>query len=91
MASNGSLKNTELGSRLQRILSTRSRATYSHRINFDTVGYLNIDSMKWWCEENCEGLWRAETTHALYWQFENEKDAFMFTLRWSTAEGNKLK
>lgn len=73
------------------ILATRARATFSHRINFDIIAYLNVDEMKWWCEENCEGLWRSETHHALYWQFENEKDALMFMLRWGTAEGNKLK
>ena len=47
--------------------------------------------MKWWCEENCQGLWRSETIHALYWQFEQERDAMLFMLRWGSAEGNKLK
>ena len=83
-------KGLKVGS-VNEILATRSRATFSHRINFERVGYLNLDEMKWWCEENCQDIWRAETTHALYWQFANESDAMMFMLRWGTAEGNKLK
>jgi hypothetical protein len=47
--------------------------------------------MKEWCEEKCEGLWRCESFHALYFQFEQERDATMFMLRWGSAEGNKLK
>ena len=76
---------------LQAILATRSRATYSHRVNFNTVGYDNVDSMKDWCRKNCQGLWRSETQYALYWQFELERDATMFMLRWSGANGNTLK
>jgi len=73
------------------ILATRARATFSHRINFETILLTNKDKMKAWCEENCEGIWRSETYHALYFQFELERDAVMFMLRWGTAEGNKLK
>jgi hypothetical protein len=76
---------------IQEILSTRVRATFSHRINFESIGYSNLDPMRDWCSEKCHGLWRCETTHALYWQFEDEKDATMFMLRWGTAEGNKLR
>jgi hypothetical protein len=73
------------------IMATRSRAIFSHRINFQTVGYETLPEMKQWCEDNCIGLWRNEQVHAIYWQFENEKDAIMFMLRWGTSEGNKLK
>ena len=73
------------------ILATRARATFSHRINFDKVGYETLPKMKTWCDENCQGLWRNEQVHALYFQFENDRDATMFMLRWGTAEGNKLK
>ena len=76
---------------IREILATRARATFSHRINFETVGYEVVDKMKSWCEENCQGLWRSETHYALYWQFEQERDAMMFMLRWGSAEGNKLK
>jgi hypothetical protein len=76
---------------LEEILATRARATFSHRINFLSIMKDNVDKMKAWCEENCEGLWRAETHHALYFQFAEERDATMFMLRWGTAEGNKLK
>ena len=73
------------------ILATRARATFSHRINFQTVSYEKLPKMKKWCDENCQGLWRNEQIHAIYFQFENERDATMFMLKWGTAEGNKLK
>ena len=76
---------------IQEILATRARATFSYRINFQTAGYETLPKMKQWCEENCEGLWRCESFHALYFQFENDRDATMFMLRWGSAEGNILK
>jgi len=42
-------------------------------------------------ETNCEGIWRQETHYALYWQFEQERDAMLFMLRWGSAEGNSVK
>jgi hypothetical protein len=47
--------------------------------------------MRAWCDEKCSGLWRCESHHALYFQFEESQDATMFMLRWGGAEGNKLK
>lgn len=76
---------------VQEILATRARATFSHRINFDSIGYSNLPLMKNWCEENCTGLWRCQDYHALYFQFEESRDATMFMLRWGGAEGNCLK
>jgi len=76
---------------IRSILSTRSRATFPYRINFDTVGYETLPKMNKWCEEQCKGLWRAHSVHALYWQFENDHDATMFMLKWANAEGNKIK
>lgn len=76
---------------VQEILATRARATFSHRVNFDSINYDNLPKMKDWCETNCEGLWRSEQYYALYFQFEQERDAMMFMLRWGTAEGNKVK
>jgi hypothetical protein len=76
---------------LNDIIATRARATFSHRINFETISYESLPNMKQWCEENCQGLWRSHTTHALYWQFEEERDAVMFMLRWGGASGNKVK
>jgi hypothetical protein len=76
---------------VQEILSTRARATFNYRINFAKVGYNNIDPMRAWCHEKCTGLWRCESTHALYFQFEEEQDATMFMLRWGSANGNQLK
>lgn len=76
---------------IEEILATRFRATFSHRVNFNTVGYDNVEPMKEWCRKNCDGLWRSETHYALYWQFELERDATMFMLRWGGAKGNQLK
>lgn len=73
------------------ILATRARATFSHRVNFEAVGYETLPEMKAWCEEHCEGLWRCESIHALYFQFAQERDAMLFMLKWSGAKGNKLK
>jgi hypothetical protein len=76
---------------IREVLATRVRATFSHRINFDKIGYSNLESMRHWCHKNCTGLWRYESTHALYFQFEESRDATLFMLRWGGAEGNKLK
>ena len=76
---------------LEEVLATRAKAVFLHRVNFQTVGYDNIEPMKYWCRDNCQGLWRCETHHALYWQFELDRDAMIFMLRWGTAEGNKIK
>lgn len=76
---------------IQQILSTRARATFPYRINFDNIRLGNVKLMNDWCEEKCEGLWRSETYHALYFQFAEEKDATMFMLRWGNADGNKLR
>ncbi len=76
---------------LARILATRVRAEFSHRINFESINYNNFPKMEEWCEKNCQGLWRGHHIHALYFQFELEKDATMFMLRWAMADGNKLR
>jgi hypothetical protein len=76
---------------INEILATRARATFSHRVNFDHVGYQMLPKMKQWCEDNCNDIWRAEHVHALYFQFADDRDATMFMLRWGTAEGNKVK
>ena len=76
---------------LNEILATRAKAKFAHRVNFDYIAYNNLDTMSKWCEDNCEGLWHVHHTHAIYWQFEEEKDAIMFMLRWGGSQGNKLK
>ena len=81
---------TKIGT-LDDILRSRSRAIFAYRVNFDSIGYENLEPMKEWCEQNCKSIWRAQHTHALYFQFENDYDATMFMLRWGGAPGNKLK
>lgn len=76
---------------LNEILATRARATFAYRINFDSVGYSTLPKMIDWCDKNCEDIWHCERTHALYFQFDNERDATMFMLKWGGADGNKLK
>lgn len=76
---------------LRSVLASRARNIYAYRINFDSIGYDNLDKMRAWCETNCEGLWDSHSRYALYFRFEQERDATMFMLRWGTANGNKLK
>lgn len=76
---------------LGELLATRARAVFPYRVNFQSVLLGSIEKMEEWCNQNCKGLWRCHHTHAIYFQFEDEKDATMFMLRWSTAEGNVLK
>jgi hypothetical protein len=72
------------------ILATRSRAVFSHRINFSRITYDNLNLMREWCHDNCQGIWRCESNHAIYFQFELDTDATMFMLRWGGAKGNEL-
>ena len=76
---------------LGELLATRVRTVFPYRINFNKVDYSNLESMRHWCHKNCKSIWRCESHHALYFQFEDDYDATMFMLRWGTAEGNELK
>ncbi len=76
---------------LGEVLATRMRATFPYRINFDKIDYSNLAPMKEWCRTKCNGEWRGEFVHALYFQFVEEQDATMFMLRWGHAGGNVLK
>ena len=75
---------------IEEILSTRYRVEYKYRINFEKVGHGNKDLMNEWCENKCQGRWRSETQFALYWQFEEENDAFLFKLKWGASDENRL-
>jgi hypothetical protein len=76
---------------LGQLLAPRARATFPYRINFDKINYTTLPLMKQWCEDNCKSLWRCESYHALYFQFEDDYDATMFMLKWSGAAGNEIK
>lgn len=69
---------------LNNILSTRVKMEFPYRIDFSPYNfpYDKHDDMIKWCENNCNGIWRYETTHALYFQFDNDRDATMFMLKW---------
>ena len=82
--------NTNIGS-ISEILATRTKMNYRYRINFSSIALENVEQMKQWCHENCKESWHSHTTFALYWQFDSEKDATMFMLRWGTARGNQLR
>ena len=75
----------------EEILATRARAFYRYRVNFTSVSLDNVKKMNRWCDENCQGMWHSESYFALYWQFEEEKDATMFMLKWANFEGNVVK
>jgi hypothetical protein len=74
------MSNPKVGS-LREILSTRTRAVFPYRVNFDRITLAQIEEMAVWCINNCEGLWREEHYHALYFQFDNDHDAVMFMLK----------
>lgn len=76
---------------LEKIMSTRVRIQWPYRINFERVGNSNWEKMEKWCEENCRGRWRSHTSHLLYFQFTDERDVFLFKLRWAAADGNELR
>lgn len=77
-------------SSLENILATRVKNTFPYRVNFRTLVLENRSKMDQWCTENCEKMWSSHYTYAAYWQFEYEKDATMFTLRWGTYNGNEI-
>jgi hypothetical protein len=77
--------------KLLELLNTRVRQRWNYRINFDRITHGNENLMNQWCEKNCEGSWNSETKFSLYWQFDSERDAMMFKLRWGTANGNQLR
>ena len=71
-------------STLDDILATRVKMAWPYRIDFhpDSGVHTQWEPMKQWCEINCKGRWNVEGTHALYFQFDNDRDATMFMLKW---------
>lgn len=77
------LAGTRVGT-LTEILATRVKMEFQHRVDFTPYNYpydKHLEIIEW-CKKNCQGVWRAETTLALYFQFDNDRDATMFMLRW---------
>ena len=74
-------------STLSELLATRARAVFPYRVNFNNITRNQIEEMASWCINNCQGLWREEHYHALYFQFENDYDAMMFMLKFG-GRGN---
>ena len=72
---------------LNELLATRARAVFPYRVNFNNITHNQIEEMAVWCINNCQGLWREEHYHALYFQFENDSDAMMFMLKFG-GRGN---
>ena len=69
---------------LREVLATRTRQTFPYRINFNQISIAELDEMKNWCEEKCKGVWRCESYHALYFQFEDDYDAMLFNLKFGS-------
>ena len=80
----------EIATNLNEILASRAKTKFAHRINFEEISFDNSKEMKVWCDENCTGIWKIHTAHALYFQFENDQDAMMFMLRWGGIQGNTI-
>ena len=77
---------TRLGT-INKVLSTRARAVFPYRVNFNQITVTQVEEMAVWCINNCRGLWREEHYHALYFQFEDDYDAMMFMLKFG-GRGN---
>jgi hypothetical protein len=73
---------TSIGT-LNDILATRVKMQFRHRVDFSKFGYEDFHKARQWCEENCCGVWHVESVHALYFQFDDDRDATMFMLKWS--------
>ena len=80
------LAKTRVGT-INEVLSTRARAVFPYRVNFDQIQLSQITEMADWCINNCKELWREEHYHALYFQFTDERDAVMFMLKFG-GRGN---
>lgn len=76
------LAGTSVGT-LNEILATRVKMEFQHRVDFAKYPYEEFHRAKQWCKDNCKGIWNIESTHALYFQFDNDTDAMMFMLKWS--------
>jgi hypothetical protein len=72
---------------LNELLATRARAVFPYRVNFNNIPVAQVEEMAVWCINNCQGLWREEHYHALYFQFENDYDAMTFMLKFG-GRGN---
>ena len=72
---------------IDQVLSTRARAVFPYRVNFNQITHAQIEEMAVWCINNCKELWREEHYHALYFQFTDERDAMMFMLKFG-GRGN---
>ena len=68
---------------LNEVLATRVKIEFRYRFDFAEFPYEAFHEAKRWCERNCQGIWHIESTHALYFQFDNDRDATMFMLKWS--------
>lgn len=68
---------------LEQLMSTRARSEYRYQI---TIGgpkdIRHIADMDLWCSKNCKGKWKVNSVFLCYYQFEEEQDAVMFTLKW---------
>lgn len=52
-----------------------------YKVEYDRNGSTWYDRQRW-CDKNCKARWLPSSIHS-YIEFESEKDAAMFALRWS--------
>lgn len=64
-------------------MSTRARSVYRHQVTMGSyIDIGKVAEMDVWCSKNCQGKWHVNTAFVCYYQFEEEQDAIMFTLKW---------
>jgi len=80
---------TKVPTDINAILATRVKTKFAYRIDFDSVG--DSVGMEEWCKEHCSDIWRAHFQYATYFQFANDTDALMFSLRWGGTKGKAIR
>ena len=73
---------------LEQLLATRAKVTWPFRINFNMPTRAEVHKMYAWCETNAVGKWNASTEFADYFQFQDERDAVMFMLKFGGTRGS---
>lgn len=73
----------EMTTKLEQLLATRVRINFRYRVNLSPgTDYVKLKEIDEWCRTHCKGPWQSNDKFAVYYQFEDERDATLFTLKW---------
>lgn len=68
---------------IQKLMQTRVRSFYEHRIDVGRRTNEELDEMVAWSRANVQGEWNYSAIYGTYFFFMESKDASMFALKWS--------